>query len=309
MSHTVVLEEFLRSGLSTALIIEDDVDWDIRLKTIQIPSAAATHQFLLGRSSESIWASTHQWDLMYLGHCGDYFTTLDDMQVGTGILHPADLDDIPHVLYRDATLPDPTDLHPFTASFLNAFNVPPNTRLLHQARWPLCSFGYAITRSTAHRLLYELAIPHERPGKWTKAYDIALLEACRDNHLRCFTISPELLHHMEGTSLINGDVADRTERAPADRVGLRQVLYRNETSNIGCGFWSGDFDWHGDLNHLLYLREEVGRKGRCLKPGRREDGSYLPQLPGSGGREQQARVQEPGHRQHITPARVHRKPY
>ncbi|KAF4548869.1 Hypothetical protein D9617_25g061990 [Elsinoe fawcettii] len=306
MSHAVVLGEFLRSGESTALIIEDDVDWDIRLRTIQVPAAAATHQYLLGRSSQSIWASTRHWDLLYLGHCGDYFTTLDDLHVGTGVLHPEDLDEIMHVAYEDATLPDPTDLHPFTASFLNAFNLPPKTRLLHKSRWPLCSFGYAITRTTAHRLLYELAVPHEKTGKWTRAYDIALLEACRDNVLRCFTVSPELFHHMEGTSLINGVVEDLADRAPADRVGLKQVLFRNETSNVGCGFWSGDFDWLGDWGRLEYLKEEVGRRGRCLKPGRREDGSYLPRPAGEYREKELLGVKRPSHKQ---PARVHRKPY
>jgi hypothetical protein len=56
---------------------------------------------------------------------------------------------------------------------------------------------------------------------------------------------------------------------PVDRVGADQVILRGETSNIGCGFWSGAFRFDdGDNQRLSYLQEEVGRKGRCLKEDR-----------------------------------------
>ena len=56
---------------------------------------------------------------------------------------------------------------------------------------------------------------------------------------------------------------------PVDRVGQPQIEYRNETTNIGCGFWSGAFAFEdNDVERLRFLQEEVGRKGRCLKEGR-----------------------------------------
>ena len=56
---------------------------------------------------------------------------------------------------------------------------------------------------------------------------------------------------------------------PVDLAGQTQVVYRNETTNIGCGFWSGAFAFEdGDTKRLKFLQEEVGRKGRCLKEGR-----------------------------------------
>ncbi|TKX27217.1 hypothetical protein C1H76_0511 [Elsinoe australis] len=309
LSHIAVLKEFLESNAETALVIEDGVDWDIRLKNIQIPSTAAAHRSLLHSSGGSYWGSTQDWDLVYLGHCGDYFTTMDDMHIGTGILHPSDLKEIPHMLYRDGTLPDSTDIHPFTASFLNAVNVPAKTRLIYESRWPLCSLGYAVTRHAAHRLLHELAAPFEVPGKWTTAYDIALLEACRDRSLRCFSVTPELFHHMEGTSLIDGEPKDQEGRPPADRVAVQQIYYRNETSNIGCGFWSGDFSWDGNLERLTFLQEEVGRRGRCLKPGRREDGSYLDR-PGGEYRKQSQIIEGKPKRKHENKKSVqHTRPH
>lgn len=276
LSHTVALREFLLSGKETALFIEDDVDWDIRLKTQQVPLTAAAQRSILPRASKKqYWGSPNDWDLLYLGHCGDYFTTVDSMHVGVGVVHPSDLDDIPHAIYNDPTLPEPSDLHPFTAALLTAFNLPSKTRIVHKSRWPLCTFGYAVTRSMAAQILDEIAPPIEGPTQHTHAYDIAILEACRDKGFRCFTVNPELFHHMEGTSMINGEAENKAARPPTDRVGMSQVEWRNETSNIGCGFWSKDFRWDGDMERLAFLREEVGRKGRCLKPGRLEDGSHI----------------------------------
>ena len=70
-------------------------------------------------------------------------------------------------------------------------------------------------------------------------------------------------------------------------IAADEVIQRTgETANIECGFWSGDFDWEdgeqqqdldghdeGDdmdreTRRLMFLREEVGEKGRCLKRGR-----------------------------------------
>ncbi len=37
LGHLHALREFMASGAETALLLEDDVDWDIRLRTQQIP--------------------------------------------------------------------------------------------------------------------------------------------------------------------------------------------------------------------------------------------------------------------------------
>jgi len=62
---------------------------------------------------------------------------------------------------------------------------------------------------------------------------------------------------------------------PVDAAGMEQVRARDETSNIRCGFWGGAFAFEeGDSSRLEYLREEVGRKGRCLKGGRGRWGAW-----------------------------------
>jgi len=273
MSHHLVLREFLESGLETALIFEDDVDWDIRLRTQQIPLAQRAAASLTDATNldttEYPWGTPLDWDLLYIGHCGDYFGDLTE-GVGVGHNHPSQLRNTEHVLFEDPTMLPRTDLHPFTAGLLTAFNIAKQIRILHRSKWPLCTFGYAVTRQSAQRILTEIAPPKEDPARNLIAYDAAILAGCRDGPLKCYTLTPELFHHMEGKSIIAGEEASEREifRPPVDAAGLEQVKYRQETSNIGCGFFDGSFYYDGDEQKLAYLREEVGRKGKCLKKGR-----------------------------------------
>lgn len=268
LSHHLVLRDFLASGKETALIMEDDVDWDIRLRTRQVPIAQDAAQSLFRTSAPTSaqypWGHPDDWDILYIGHCGDYFDMIE-RGVGVGHQHPEDLDRIAHVLAPDPTMPMRTDLHPYTASLLTAFAVPEQTRIFHRSKWPLCSFGYAVNRRSAQLILDKVAPATEFPVDTQTAYDAAILTGCRDGPLVCYALQPELFHHMEGASLIDVQYDHSVERPPVDAAGLDQVLYRGETSNINCGFWSGDFYPSGDQKKLQHLVSEVGRKGQCLK--------------------------------------------
>lgn len=277
LSHHLVLKAFLASGLETALIFEDDVDWDIRLRTQQIPRAQKAARSLSSASSswssQYPWGDPADWDLFYLGHCGDYFNDLSE-KVGVGHHHPSDLERIPHVVFPDPTMPFRTDIHPFTASLFTALQIPEQHRLLHASQWPLCTFGYAVTRAAAQKILSTVAPEKEDISRDLIAYDAALLSGCRDKDvpwsIKCYTVQPELFHHMEGKSIIALQEETKEHhvfRPPVDVAGLEQVEWRHETNNIGCGFWSGEF-YFLDGKELEYLRREVGRKGRCLKKGR-----------------------------------------
>lgn len=300
---------FLDSGLETALILEDDVDWDVRLRSVQVPLAASAARTVvppkrsynpftkLDGNHMQYWGNHEQWDLLYLGHCGDYFNEVTyDGLVPTD--KPFNLSDLAHVVYKDPTLPVRADLHPFTQALFGALQMPAHSRALHRSKFPLCSFGYAVSRTAAERLLTDLA-PPKLKAKGPRAFDVALLHACgagsktpsptpwrnpnphpdpnlrhkyASRGLRCWTLNSELFHHMPGDSQIaqiGQAMGENHGIPPVDLAGQTQVVYRNETTNIGCGFWSGAFAFEdGDTKRLKFLQEEVGRKGRCLKDGR-----------------------------------------
>lgn len=213
LGHLSILRWFLSTELDTVLILEDDVDWDIRLRSAQIPKVASSMRHLTAgattRDASSLlthlnplsmtdrnvhpdeyWGPKDSWDVLYLGHCGD-------------MVKPKQWNfRIPRTAFRDETLPDIEDLHPFTRDFLKNINIPTQTRIVHKSMSPLCTFGFALTRQAARRMLYDIA-PHEKTGG-TAAYDVRMLEACRDLGLKCFTSNPELFHHMDVPSEIEG---------------------------------------------------------------------------------------------------------
>lgn len=197
LGHRNVLETFLGSNEDTALIMEDDVDWDTRIRTQQIPQTAYAIQELLA-SYEGYYGSVGSWDIIWLGHCGDYFNASRGSDIST------------IKAYNDPAMPDLEDLHPWTQDFLHGIGAHQNQqRFVHESVRPLCTFAYAITRTAARRVLNELAI--REPARDAEhpciAYDVRLLESCRDEGLRCISVNPELFHH----SNLDSEIAKATE--------------------------------------------------------------------------------------------------
>lgn len=366
LGHLNALRWFLDSSLETVLILEDDVDWDIHLRTQQVPKVAAAARALLleearnpspkpisprsepespptrpvtdleedsfvsPNSAGGYWGDTSKdagWDIMYLGHCGDLFTLNDWTNTSS----------IPRASFPDPTLPQRDHMHLFTKTFLDGIHVPPQTRLVHKSVSPLCTFGFALTRRAAKRLLEDVAA-NERVK--CQAYDVRILEACRDLGFRCWTTNPELFHHQDQASLIslvnnnNNNHApagktkeqkenedDYNEKTAAEHAKLRATMpddvarmYDEERSlrlklqlekelaedeaqrlkgswhtpgvdpqgrlmgaapNIACGIRAVSM-YSEDAATLDYLREVVGRQGRCLRDEMAEDMSVWP---------------------------------
>ena len=222
LGHHNALEKFLKSSHDTALIIEDDVDWDTRLRIQQMPQTAYAIRELLGSQRGGYWGDLRSWDVIWLGHCGDFF-------------HASQGSDIaPIKSFSDSAMPNMTELHPWTRDFLHEIGANQNQqRLVHHSVNPLCTFAYAITRTAAERVLYDLTVKepsrnHDRP---CKAYDVRLLEGCRDEGLRCITVNPELFHHSD----VSSEIAQMTENKHTDGSDLGLgALSNTKTTNIRC---------------------------------------------------------------------------
>lgn len=195
-NHSFMLKQFLKSPLQTALIMEESVEWDVLLRTDQIPhSAAALHSILPPADVDLYpWGHPDDWDLLYLGHCGDLFQELHDVSDRRST-YLEDLTRIPHVMYADTTMPDRSEMHYSTASLLINLQIPEKTRIIHKSRFPACTLGYAITRSAARRIVEE--IYPDTNDEEAPSYDISIREACRARDFRCYTVNPELLHKKE----------------------------------------------------------------------------------------------------------------
>lgn len=220
LGHRNALESFLEDSAETALIMEDDVDWDVRIRAQQIPQTAYAIRELLSSNDERYYGSPDLWDIIWLGHCGDFFNATRGSE-------------IPSIKsFKDTAMPDIDDLHPWTRDFLHEIGAHDNQqRLVHASVRPLCTFAYAITRLAARKVLEDLAVsePVRDPSRPCTAYDVRLLEGCREEGLRCITVNPELFHHND----LDSEIARATENQDEEDPVSNSPMVGSAT-NIRC---------------------------------------------------------------------------
>ena len=96
-------------------------------------------------------------------------------------------------------------------------------------------------------------------GGGTDAFDVRLLESCRDLGVACWTVNPELLHHGDDTrSQVRAasGAAQRPRDPPADLARARGA------PTIGCGVRKID-------DTAAPLLDRPGRPGAAVARGRR----------------------------------------
>lgn len=91
------------------------------------------------------------------------------------------------------------------------------------------------------------------------AYDVRVLEACRDLGLRCWSVAPELMRHLGAESEIANVDTGREDQATSSRFEGS-----TDTANIDCGVRSNEaLAPTKDPERLKYLKDVVGRQGIC----------------------------------------------
>ncbi|KAL9106382.1 MAG: hypothetical protein Q9227_008583 [Pyrenula ochraceoflavens] len=226
MSHVNALQLFLNSTDTTTLILEDDADWDVHIKQqmadvslhLQDHYASPTSGLQIDPADLSpdnpYGIST--WDILWLGHCGDLYTdhrTTDIYRAEPPSPNPNSTSSpnppsaIHHqnttISYHDSTAPPPSLLSPtFPTSLLlpstpspnnNPLPItsPPPLRALTLPASPICTFAYALHRSSASLLLPLVTAPNLTED----AFDVRLYSLCRWGGLRCLGVLPEVFHH------------------------------------------------------------------------------------------------------------------
>ncbi|KXJ95091.1 hypothetical protein Micbo1qcDRAFT_156899 [Microdochium bolleyi] len=240
--HMNAISEIVRRNLTTALIIEDDVDWDLRLKeqlfnfalstqiltqplarttprtyadpTFPKPAADAPSKvpdILLGRGPtvETPRMSPYgdDWDLLWPGHCGMTFPHEDSKVIPKGRV----------VIHNDPTIASKRFLTTWTKPDLLKSQYPEHTRVVHHAQESLCSLGYAVTQRGARNILYEIGLKPFDAG-----FDLLLARFCEGGgrgYHTCLSTQPSLFnnHLPVGSKKAESDISDHgdgwTEKA------------------------------------------------------------------------------------------------
>ncbi|KAK4864789.1 hypothetical protein LT330_001412 [Penicillium expansum] len=167
---------------STALILEDDADWDVSLKS-QLGEFARGLHALQGTKFVSKEAPYGvDWDLLWIGGCASG-PNANETSFYAIPMDPT----VPKVHHR-ATWGGPTDKwkqqYPELAE--------DSTRFIYRADMGCCMFGYAVTTKGARKIVSALSIDH-----LDKPVDDALSELCAGangrHKIECWAPFPNLI--------------------------------------------------------------------------------------------------------------------
>ncbi|KAJ9162075.1 Glycosyltransferase family 25 protein [Coniochaeta hoffmannii] len=250
-AHMNVLRTIIDQNLTTALILEDDIDWDIRLKPqlqnfslatrsylhhLFKPPAAPSRPLTKPLSLPSLPPppppSHHspygtRWDVLWLGHCGTTTTPNNPLII---------------TIPSDPTVPSPSHLrpHPF-ANPDPLHHQPPHTRLVHSpGPSTACTQAYAVSRAGALKLLYRFGTRTFTTGwdlmlgDWCAGrYDEGVKEEGEKEGPVCVTVQPPLFvqHYGRGgasdiTAPGGGFIDPGREISPYVRLSVRLNMAR-----------------------------------------------------------------------------------
>lgn len=169
LGHIDLLKFVIQSGWGSALIMEDDMDWDVAVRNQTTLIAEAVLK--LTKSKRKVNAPYGlDWDIMWMGHCSD--PPYHDQRDGP-IIFFQDSTAIPLEKYRG--------LDPHIREV-----VKEGERSVHYSRNPVCTFSYAVSAVGARKLLQHASLG--RGG----AFDLMLMHACQDGVLKCISVNPEI---------------------------------------------------------------------------------------------------------------------
>ncbi|KAK9358179.1 hypothetical protein V1504DRAFT_428344 [Lipomyces starkeyi] len=180
-AHADAWRDVIDNNFETALILEDDIDWDENIHQIfhDLSLQMQNNKLRLVNPTDHERATAPyglDWDVLFLGQCLDQ-------------AHPDHRDLVQ--IYDDLNVPSRKDTQKSFLDQMESLGVNGDDvgkkRLLSPAYGPACTMGYAITRKGAQRLLLNLSYlglrgPVDNDMAWT----------LQDGKIRGYTVTPPL---------------------------------------------------------------------------------------------------------------------
>lgn len=173
LAHLDLLRFVIASRFETAFIIEDDVDWDLAIRS-QMSLVSMNVRNYTNAPSEDPTPFGSNWDILWLGHCGAWVK--DDMRE-------------PFV-YLDETRIDMDHYSGWSRQYIKGV-IPEGHRQVQDCLVTVCTFGYGVSRRSAPKILGMLTL-----GKG-EAFDVMLHTFCSTGKLKCVVVNPQLFNHYE----------------------------------------------------------------------------------------------------------------
>ncbi|KAK3168695.1 hypothetical protein OEA41_005143 [Lepraria neglecta] len=243
MSHLRTWRKMIHEGITSALILESDVDWDIRIKDSMVGlgegvKAIADWPFEIPSHprdfSKEVSPYGDRWDLVWLGHCG---SNAD----GNGRIYA----------FNDASAPDEEHAWSFGGS-PSPGHRPPGTRIVYQFQKSVCTTGYAISNQGARKLE-----KHFRQAN--SPIDLKMWDHCvNDPELACLGVWPQIISmaesktnikHTEGGLSFGHEITD-------ERIVAGNGIQISARVNANAGTAGDPSKWKSEFKNGEKKKEE-----------------------------------------------------
>lgn len=204
--------------------MEDDVDWDIRIKKQMEDLARGTRTI----SNISMTEPQHSpygddWDIIWPGHCGEVLPKNDDNI---------------YVISDDETVA-PKAHQPWLKALKE---YPEGTRIIHKTGAPICTFAYAVSYKGAQKIVAALGLGLKLG---TLPYDNELAFFCQGEvfGVKCVSVQPMLFMHHRAAGRVNKD--SDIQKGDKDKVrekGFSEQIVLSTRLNIE-NLIKGTTDW------------------------------------------------------------------
>ncbi|KAK5047193.1 hypothetical protein LTR84_006715 [Exophiala bonariae] len=199
-AHMDVVAKVVAENIQTALILEDDADWDVNIKE-QLVEFAKGSKALQGHNSPLSPISPYgdDWDVLWVGHCRagsawedeqDMWVIDDDLTVPTTNHR--------HANWRNDWLPEPVQRN--------------GTRVVLKTHGGMCMYGYAISQRGARKILAALSVQSQN-----MPVDVGMSALCRERSVKpfkCYAPYPPLFasHRPAGPSSRDSDIRNKDNK-------------------------------------------------------------------------------------------------
>ncbi|OQE91879.1 hypothetical protein PENNAL_c0008G02436 [Penicillium nalgiovense] len=202
-AHLNGLQRIVQERLASAIIMEDDVDWDVSIQA-QLQSFAHAVQALQLQENRKVPTQSPYgdvWDILWLGHCGVSCKT-----------------DLPFYLTPNyPTIPMPHHFLPLWRDppAFEGYERPDHSRLACTASDAVCSMLYAVSFSGAQRIVAALSVSPSGLAEEIDIgaqFDVSVGRMCGNGYLRCFVPYPSITgsFHQAGSRAKSSNINDET---------------------------------------------------------------------------------------------------
>ncbi|KAF6221427.1 hypothetical protein HO133_002283 [Letharia lupina] len=257
-AHINAAASILDNNLSSALILEDDADWDVSLKNQLTQFALGTRHILdAPTSSEPLSPYGDGWDMLWLGHCAQNKPTKPFSRF---------------IIANDTTVrPAGHRWHLWNPEPTLTYDLPHNrtTRVVYRSAGGMCSYAYALSYTGAQKLLYYLSYSH-----FNDPVDVGHSRLCKrgskgEIDFSCVVPYPGLVY----TASVQNDIEYHPDKPRKDRdkkkgaPGARNLVFgvRANMKNIIEGK-----EAEGRGGEEEKIREEMGEMGMWFDEGKTE---------------------------------------